>query len=435
MGSKNLKAIAVRGRRRVPLAEPERFKELTTSFTRRLRENAVYAPVHEHGTPGIAAMMNALGRFPTKNFQMGSFEEIDKIDAEALADRAFVRHMGCWGCPVACDALYAVPDGKFAGTSLHSVEYETLSALGAGILNPNLDSILYMNKLCDDMGMDTISAGRCISFAMELWERGLLTADDTGGLALEWGDIEVSIRLLEMMAHRQGFGDLLADGVLRAASAIGRGSEEYAMHVKGMEIPAQDGRAQRSMGLAQATSNRGADHLKAFPVIDETGYPDEALRRYGPAYMPDMADPLATKHKPLLVKDGEDYGAVVDSIGLCKSGGTFVMAELYWSDAAQAIEAATGMDMSVERLKEIGERIYNLQRCYNARHGITRADDRLPRRFSEEPSPSGNAQGQVIDLEPMLDEYYALRGWDVDTGIPKPETLEALGLAADSPCA
>jgi aldehyde:ferredoxin oxidoreductase len=380
-------------------------------------------------------MMNALGRFPTKNFQMGSFAEIDQIDAEALEQRAFVRHMSCYACPVGCDALYTVPDGPYAGTTLHSVEYETLSSLGAGILNPDLDSILYMNKQCDDLGLDTISAGRCISFAMELWERGILTEEDTGGLSLEWGDMEVASKLLEMMAYRQGFGNLLADGVRRAAEVIGRGSEAYAMHVKGMEIPAQDGRAQRSMGLAQATASRGADHLKAFPTIDETGYPDEARRRYGEEYLPEMAQPLATKHKPFLVKDGEDYGAVIDSVGLCKSGGTFVMAELYWDDVAQALEAATGMEMSVERLKRIGERIYNLQRCYNVRHGITRADDRLPRRFTDEPSPSGNARGEVIDLEPMLDEYYALRGWDVNTGVPQSETLRRLGLGALVPCA
>ena len=163
MGSKNLKAIAVRGHNRVPVADPERFKELTNSFRRRLRENAVYAPVHAHGTPGIMAMMDALGRFPTKNFQMGSFVDIGRIDAEAFEKRAFVRHMGCYGCPVACDKLYSVPDGQYQGTTLHSVEYETFSSLGSGILNPDLDSILYANMLCDDLGLDTISAGRCVS--------------------------------------------------------------------------------------------------------------------------------------------------------------------------------------------------------------------------------------------------------------------------------
>jgi aldehyde:ferredoxin oxidoreductase len=428
MGSKNLKAIAVRGHARVPLADAGGFRQLAREFHRRLRENPVYPAVHAHGTPGIAALMNALGRFPTKNFQMGSFDEIDQIDADALTARAFVRHMGCYACPVACDKFYRVPEGAYAGTGLHSVEYETLNALGANILNSDLDSLLFANQLCDDLGLDTISTGRVISFAMELWERGLLTADDTGGLALEWGEMESVLQLVRAIASRQGFGDLLAEGVRRASKAIGRGSEAYAMHVKGMEIPAQDGRAQRSMGLAHVTSSRGADHLKAFPTIDETGYPDEARRRYGEEYLPELAQPLATKYKPMLVKDGEDLGAVVDSVGICKSGGTFVLAEFYWQDLATALELATGMEMSSERLKQMGERIYNLQRCYNAWHGITRADDVLPRRFLEEPSPSGNARGQVFDVEPLLLEYYALRGWDPTTGWPTPGKLHELGL-------
>jgi aldehyde:ferredoxin oxidoreductase len=276
--------------------------------------------------------------------------------------------------------------------------------------------------------LDTISTGRVISFSMELWEKGLIDQRDTGGLVLEWGDMHTVLHLVEMIAQRQGFGDLLAEGVRRAAAMIGRGAEAWAMHVKGMEIPAQDGRAQRSMGLAHVTSTRGADHLKAFPTIDETGYPEEARRRYGEQYLPELADPLATQHKPMLVKDGEDFGAVIDSVGLCKSGGTFVLAEFYWPDIADAIEKATGMEMSAERLKRIGERIYNLQRCYNARHGISRTDDVLPARFSQEPSPSGNAKGQVIDVDPMLHEYYALRGWDHSTGWPTAQKLRQLGL-------
>jgi aldehyde:ferredoxin oxidoreductase len=428
MGSKNLKAVGVRGRGPVYVADPDRFHDLAVEFHRRIRANPIYPDVSAHGTPGIVSLMDPLGRFPTKNFQMGSFSEVDKINIEALIDRAFVRHMACFGCPIGCDKLYGLPDGPHAGTALHSVEYETLNSMGANILNADLDVILAANQLCDELGMDTISAGRMISFAMELWENEILNLDDTDGLPLRWSETDIVVPLLEKISRREGFGGLLAEGVRRAADAIGRGAEEYAMHVKGMEIAAQDGRAQKSMGLAHATSNRGADHLKAFPVIDETGYPDEARRRYGEEYLPEMADPLAIKHKPLLVKDGEDFGAVVDSVGVCKSGGTFVLAEIYWPDIAAALEAATGMDMPVERLKRIGERIYNLQRCYNARHGITRADDRLPRRFTEDPSPSGNAEGQVVELDQMLEGYYRLREWDPETGWPTEQKLRELGL-------
>ena len=428
MGSKRLKAIAVRGHGPVRVADPARFHDLAVDFHRRIRANPVYPAVSTHGTPGIVTLMDALGRFPTRNFLMGSFPAVDEIGAEALEARAFVRHLACFGCPVHCDKLCRIPDGPHAGTTLSSVEYETFSALGSGVWSADLDAILVANRLCDDLGLDTISAGRAISFAMELWEQEIINLDDTGGLSLRWGDTALVLRLLGMIARREGFGDLLAEGTRRAALTIGRGAEQYAMHVKGMEIPAQDGRAQKSMGLAHVTSSRGADHLKAFPTIDEAGHPEEARRRYGEQYLPEMADPLATRYKPMLVKDGEDFGAVIDSVGVCKSGGTFVMAELYWPDIAAALEAATGMEMPVERLKRTGERIYNLQRCYNARHGITRADDRLPRRFSDEPSPSGNARGEVIDLEPMLDEYYRLRGWDPVTGWPTAEKLRELGI-------
>lgn len=435
MGSKHLKAVAVRGHGAIEVAAPDRFYEISADLHRRLRANPIFEAVSAHGTPGIVSMMDALGRFPTKNFQMGSFPEIDNLGAEALEARAFVRHLACFGCPVACDKLYTLPDGPFAGTSLRSVEYETLNAMGAAVWNADIDTVLEANRLCDELGMDTISAGRAISFGMELWEQEILNLDETDGLPLRWGDRDVILTLLERMARREGdFATLLSRGIRRAAEAIGRGAEDYAMHVKGMAIAAQDGRAQKSMGLAHVTSNRGADHLKAFPTIDETGYPDEARRRYGEAYLPEMAQPLATKHKPFLVKDGEDFGAVVDSVGVCKSGGTFVLAEIYWEDVAAAVEAATGMEMPVERLKRIGERIYNLQRCYNALHGITRADDRLPRRFSEERSPSGNAEGETIHVEAMLDEYYALRGWDQETGWPTRAKLRELELdeAADA---
>jgi aldehyde:ferredoxin oxidoreductase len=428
MGSKRLKAIAVRGHGPIRIATPERLRELALDMQQRLRANAIYPAVSAHGTPGIVSLMNAMGRFPTQNFRAGAFEQADRINADALDARAFVRNVACFGCPIACDKVYQVPDGPYAGTSLRSVEYETLNSFGACILNSNLDAILAANRLCDELGLDTISTGRSISFAMELWDEEILNLDDTGGLAFRWGDMELVLKLLPMIAQREGFGNLLAEGVRRMAQAIGRGSEQYAMHVKGMEIAAQDGRAQRSMGLAHVTSNRGADHLKAFPVIDETGYPDEGRRRYGEKYLPDIVQPLATGHKAFLVKDGEDFGAVVDSTGMCKSGGTFVLAEIYWPDIAAALEATTGMEMPVERLQRIGERIYNLQRCYNALHGITRADDRLPRRFADEPSPSGNAKGQTIDVEPMLEEYYQLRGWDLERGWPTPAKLRDLGL-------
>ncbi len=428
MGAKNLKAIAVRGTQKVPIAHQHEFLSLAREMHQRIMKNEVYPSVSRYGTPGLVMLVNEIGRFPSYNFKAGDFERARDICGETLRERFFVKDTGCFACPIRCDKVYRVPDGEFAETVTSSFEYETLSSLGSGVGVSKLDAIIAANDRCDRLGLDTISTGRSISFAMELYEKGILTKKDTDGLALEWGDHHAVLQLIEQIAKREGLGALLADGVRRAAAAIGRGAEYYAMEVKGQEIPAQDGRAQQSMGLAHITSTRGADHLKAFPTIDETGNPHEVIRRYGKEYLPEMADPHATKYKPFLVKDGEDFGAVVDSVGVCKSGGTFVMAEIYWQEIAEGLTYATGLEFSEAELRTIGERIYNLMRAYGAIHGITRADDRLPRRFTVEPSPSGGAKGQIAHAEEMLDEYYDLRGWDRKLGWPTTATLNRLGL-------
>ncbi len=428
MGSKKLKAIAVRGNRKVPIAHPAEFTSLSRAMHERIRKNAFYPALARYGTSGLVMLMNEIGRFPTNNFQSGDFALAEKIGAEILHDKYWIKDDGCFACPIRCDNVYRVSEGEFAGTVTSSFEYETLSSLGSGVGVSRLDAIIAANDHCDRLGLDTISTGRSISFAMELYEKGILTKKDTGGLALEWGDHHVVLQLIEQIANREGLGALLAEGVRVAAAQIGHGAEYYAMEVKGQEIPAQDGRAHQSMGLAHITSTRGADHLKAFPTIDETGNPNEVIRRYGKEYLPEMADPHATKYKPFLVKDGEDFGAVVDSVGVCKSGGTFVMAEIYWQEIAEGLTYATGLEFSAAELRTIGERIYNLMRAYGAIHGITRADDRLPRRFTAEPSPSGGAKGQIAHAEEMLDEYYDLRGWDKKLGWPTTATLNRLGL-------
>jgi aldehyde:ferredoxin oxidoreductase len=428
MGAKKLKAIAVRGTGRVPIAHQKEFTRLARAMHERIRRNEFFPALARYGTSGLVMLMNEIGRFPTRNFQSGDFALAEKIGGEALHEGYWIKDDGCFACPIRCDNIYRVKEGEFAGIVTSSFEYETLNAFGAAVGNSNLASIIAANDRCDRLGLDTISTGRAISFAMELYEKGILTKKDTGGLALEWGNYHVLLRLIEQIASRQGLGELLALGVRETAVQIGHGSEYYAMEVKGQEIPAQDGRAQQSMGLAHITSARGADHLKAFPTIDETGYPKEVERRYGKEYLPEMANPHATKYKPFLVKDGEDFGAVVDSVGVCKSGGTFVMAEIYWPEIAEGLTYATGIDFSASALKAIGERIYNLMRAYNALHGITRADDRLPRRFTEEPSPSAGAKGEIAHAEELLDEYYDLRGWDRNRGWPTTATLKRLGL-------
>ena len=428
MGAKRLKAVAARGTRRVPLAHPAEFGQLARAMHRRIRDNEFFPSLARFGTSGLVPIVNEVGRFPYRNFQGGDYTDVHKIDGEALRAQYWERDDGCFACPIRCDKVYRVRDGEYAGAVTSSLEYETLNSFGAAIDNSNLASIVAANERCDRLGLDTISTGRAISFAMELYEKGLLDRASTGGVACAWGDRHVALDLIDRIAHREGLGELLALGVRGAAERIGGEASRYAMEVKGMEIPAQDGRAQQSMGLAHITSSRGADHLKAFPTIDETGYPGEVARRYGEAYLPEMSDPHATKYKPYLVKDGEDFGAVVDSVGVCKSGGTHVMAEIYWGDIAAGLTYATGIEFDERGLKRIGERITNLMRAYNALHGITRADDRLPRRFTEEPSPAAGALGEIAHAEEMLDEYFELRGWDAARGWPTSGTLERLGL-------
>ncbi len=427
MGAKNLKAVAVRGTGRVEVAEPDAFMDASSRAYHKILSNEFTPGEKQYGTPQLVSLMNVIGRFPTNNMQQGHFDRVENICAERLEELHFVKHLACFNCPIGCDKLYRVDGGEFAGEWTTSLEYETLSSLGSRCGNDNLESIIAMDRICNALGMDTISAGGTISFAMELFEKGIITVKDTDGLDLAWGGYKSIIELLRRIARREGFGDLLARGSLEAARAIGDAALPYVMHVKGQEIPAQDGRAQQSMGLAHAVSSRGADHLKGFPTIDETGYPSEAVRRYGKEYLPEIIDGTEATHKPMVVKDGEEFCAVVDSTGICKFGTLFPPA-IYWEDVAEGIRLATGFDTDVEILKRIGERINNLQRCYNNRHGITRADDTIPRRLLEEPSPSGNAKGHVVYLDRMLEEYYELRDWNRETGRPSPEKLKELDL-------
>ena len=425
MGSKNLKAVAALGNLEIPIAKRDEFLKACLDAQKEILKNPFTPGLTRFGTPQLSVPMSEVGRFPTKNHQQGHFEFIEDISAERIEKDHFVRRIACFACPIGCHHIVEVKEGKHKGTAL-VIEYETVNALGARCWNRDLPSIIRADYLCDDYGLDTISTGASIAFAMELHEKGILTSNDTD-LDLTWGNSDTILELITRIAYRKEFGNVLAEGVRRAAEAIGKGSAYYAMHIKGQEISAQDGRAQQSMGLAQATSSRGADHLKGFPTIDEMGYPTEAVQRYGKQYLPEIVDPTQTKYKPMVVKDGEEFCAVIDSVGICKFGTLFPPA-LYWEPVAGALALITGMELDASKLRTIGERIVNLQRMYNVRHGLSRKDDRQPRRLLEEKSPSGRAKGHVVYLDKMLDEYYELRGWNKTTGLPTEQKLKNLGL-------
>jgi aldehyde:ferredoxin oxidoreductase len=233
--------------------------------------------------------------------------------------------------------------------------------------------------------------------------------------------------LIHKIAKREGFGNILAEGSYRASSIIGKGSEKYVMHVKKLEIAAQDGRAQKSMGLAHVTSARGADHLYAFPVLDEVGFQETIKQRFGEKYLPEIADRLNPKYKGFMVKECEDFMVVVESVGVCKYG-TQIPPALYYDDIANSLNVVCGFKISEKDLHRIGERIVNLNRLFNAREGISRKDDVLPERFTKEPMPRGPSKGQIVELERMLREYYECRGWDEKTGLPTKRKLKELDL-------
>jgi len=426
MGSKNLKAIAVRGFKGLEIADAEHYLDFIHEMHQKMLENPFTESRVKYGTTNLVEMMNQIGRLPTYNMKQGVFEEFEKISGETLRQKYFVRPRADFACLQRCGRFVRVPSGRFACEG-KGPEFECLSALGSRCGNSNLESVIYAHHLCNLYGMDTISAGSTISWAMECYENGVITKEDTGGLDLSWGNYESVVKLIEMMAKREGLGKVLGEGSWKAAEKIGKGSDRYVMCVKKQEIAGQEPRAQKSMGLASAVSARGADHLYAFPVLDEVGFGKEIEERLGKEYLPEIADRLNPRYKGIMVKKCEDFCRMIECVGVCLYG-TEIPPVYYYGDIARALELSTGMKLNEKDLQMTGERVVNLNRAFNAREGITRRDDTLPSRLTTVPAPKGPPKGQVVELDQMLDEYYSLRGWDKETGLPRREKLEEIGL-------
>ncbi|MFW9966934.1 MAG: aldehyde ferredoxin oxidoreductase family protein [Candidatus Thorarchaeota archaeon] len=426
MGSKQLKAISVRGTGKLEVADPKNYLNQMDRFYERMLANPFTKERAKYGTTNLVELMNHIGRLPSYNMRQGVFEGFEKISGHTITEKHLVKPRSDWSCLQRCGRYTRVREGpyKYIGGS---PEFESQSSLGSRCGNDNLESVLYSHHLANMYGMDTISLGATISWAMEAWDEGLLTSEDTGGLDLSWGNHETVVKLTEMIALREGFGDVLAEGSARAAEKIGRGTDKFVMTVKKQEIAGQEPRAQKSMGLAAVTAARGADHLYAFPVLDEAGFDKEIRERFGEQYLPEMADRLNPKYKGIMVKECEDFMVMVESVGLCKYG-TQIPPEFYYDDIAQALKMHNGLDISSEELQVIGERIVNLNRLFNVARGVTRSDDQLPDRLTKEGAPKGPSPGQVVELDQMLDEYYEQRGWNLDDGLPTMATLKRLGL-------
>ena len=436
MGSKNLKAIHViaKGRPAVRLE----LRTAAKAAVEKLRGDPHLDGLRQWGTLVLMDGKNIGGDQPAMNHQFAQVPFIRQVNAAAF-DRYVLEHKGCYACPIKCDRKSRVADGPFA-VEIDGPEYETTNALGPLCWVSDPEAILYANHLCNEYGLDTISTGVTIAFALELHQRGLLDEPD---LPLEWGSTAALHGLIERIAYRRGVGDLLAEGTRAAAAAIGSGAERYAMQVKGMELPRQEPRFAKGFGLGHATSNRGADHLYGLPAIDLAGAWDVARRVFPAEIVPELMDPANEKYKADMVVYGEHFCAVTDALGICKFS-TIEEYALFPEDLAPGVEALWGHPVTGADLLAVGERIVNLERMYNVRQGLARADDRLPPRFIEEPAPlyefepdpvtgelARSAEplryGLLHDFDAMLDRYYDLRGWSRD-GIPTAETLRRVGL-------
>jgi aldehyde:ferredoxin oxidoreductase len=413
MGSKNLKAIAVRGTHDVVPAKPDEFMDMVKEFHERMKGPATMK-YRTLGTPENVLVHNALYCMPTRNYNNAHFEEAEKVSGEVLNEKFVAKIIGCSSCAMRCEHEVVVPEGPYKGT-MTRMEYETLWALGPYCGISRLDAIIKGMELCNYYGMDAIGAGVVVGFAMDCYENGILSQKDFDGLEAQFGNSDALLLILEKMGKREGIGDVLADGVRMAAQKIDKGAEKLAQHIKGLEVTGYDLRCLKTAALGFAVSFRGADHNRhGAYVFDVKGKVDRLKAERGRGKM---------------VRDMEDTYALIDSLIICKfSRGTYYN-EL--EDMAKLYNLVTGIDMSAEELKRSGERINTIGRLINIREGFGRKDDTLPWKVMHMPIPDeGPVKGAFVsqeELDLLLDDYYQSRGWNVD-GVPTVETLKGLGM-------
>ena len=423
MGSKNLKAVVARGTGGLKLADMAGFKQhvgKALNFWNNPTESCIKV-LADHGTIGVVSFTNDLGILPTRNFQTGVFEGADKISGETFAEKYSVRgatpSKACFACPAGCARLSHVKEKGYEGKG-EGPEYESVASLGAVTGVDNLPAVIKASRMCNDMGMDTISAGVTVGCAMELFEKGYLPEKDVG-YPLKFGDAEGLLDLVQRMASRDGFGWIMGEGSFRLGDRYGH--PELSMTVKKQELPNYDPRGVKGQGLAFVTNNRGADHCRAEVNCSEI-YETTMLGYWSPGK---DVDRHAIKGKAKMTKHYQDYCAwAYDSLGFCY----FLLMDTPEQDVVDLLESATGVDFGgVDELNKIGERIFTLERLFNLKAGLSAKDDTLPRRFLKEPMPEGPSKGQVFEQDQILPEYYKLRGWD-ESGVPGPDKLKDLNI-------
>jgi aldehyde:ferredoxin oxidoreductase len=423
MGSKRLKAIVCGGNRHIDLHDSKGFMAITQRQREFMDESILKIGFDAFGTNMIADMVNVRGGYPTLNWQNGTFEQIDNVNAQAMTDQVLVEGVRCFACPVACGRGTEIRQGKWKGAHGEGPEYETVDTLGAMCGVDDMNAITMANYLCNEYGLDTISTGATIAFAMECYQKGILNDDQTGGIPLEFGNADLMVDLVEMIGKRQGVGDLLAEGSMCMAEHLGNDSGHFAMHVKGLELPAYDPRAVKITGLGYVTANRGGDHMNGY--IQGPAFIDIPFLIVDDSTIRDAF--IANPQDARVLIDMENALSVLDALGGCKFMGILVSAD----ELVELVRMATGWDFTLAEFRKTGDRLQTLGRCFCAREGLRRDQDILPERIMSDPLPDGPAQGMTLDrasLEKMKDAYYELRGWDVASGIPTPAKLRELDL-------
>jgi aldehyde:ferredoxin oxidoreductase len=417
MGSKKLKAIAINAQRRVHQHDPDMFKQLVKEQISLIKANKVYHKHAEWGTTDTHDTTNLLGIYPVRNFRFGQQNGHEKLSAEEYR-RLRTGEFGCYSCMAQCGKEHTVSSGPYAGALSEGPEYESIWAFSGPIDSDNIEATIAADQMCDDLGIDTISTGNIIGFAYELYEKGILTKKDSDGLNLTYGNHQSMIALIKKIAYREGIGNILAEGSRKAAAIIGKGAEAYAIHVKGLELPAYEPRGSKCQGFNYATSNIGGSHAYGYAGQEVLGWP-----------FPRIVDPFAEEENADVVVFNQNRNAMGEVGVVC----SFSMG-WGWFPAlfSKMLVATTGIDQfaDIDYLWKVGERIVNLERCFNSNQGFSREHDTLPPRILREPllAEETPSNGQMVkNQDKFLDRYYQIRGWTKE-GIPTPQKLKELNI-------
>jgi len=414
MGSKNLKSIAVIGKQQIPIADLQGLRNSLKSFVPELKRRT--EGLSYFGTSGAVMTNEEMGDIPYRNWRDGSWEDVNKISGAVLVKEILVGRYFCGTCPIGCGRIVKMQD--FGGVDGAGPEYETLAMFGGGCMINNLGIIAKAHDLCNRLGLDVISTGQVVAFAMELFENGIIKNSDLDGLELQWGNGEAMLSLIHMIAQRKGIGALLGEGVKRASERLGESTLEYAVHVKGLEFPGHDPRAFNGVALSYATSARGACHLSAFT------HPFERILSLPELGFPEPSNRFELERKGELTSKLQNLMGVLDSLKICKFilfGGGNLKHLIHWT------HCVTGWDLEISDIMKCGDRIFNLKRLYNVKCGIDYKDDVLPKRILTHRRGTGSAGDNLPNLDKMLNDYYQYRGWD-EKGIPTQEKIEELNL-------